>query len=139
MKVGDKIPTWFSGSPDGLSTVLDVVQGKGITYLRLTAFGTRRGWTEMTYTPDLEWHAVRELPLEWHAVRDLPKLVAETYVCSGKDGIEYGYCFKKPGSDDSEFDLVLGVLPNHGQNGQAIHDGYLKFKWAADAIVRAAP
>lgn len=52
-KIGSKIPTWFSGEADGLSTVLKVRKytGRYPQYFRwivqLSAKETRRGWTEM--------------------------------------------------------------------------------------------
>ena len=55
MKVGDKIPFWGSGSPDGLSTVLAIFPYTGKytnefnCVLRLTAQRTKRGWLEMAY------------------------------------------------------------------------------------------
>lgn len=51
---GDKYPTWFSGSPDGHSTVIDVRPYTGrypqhFTHiLRLSAPRTQRGWLEQT-------------------------------------------------------------------------------------------
>jgi len=53
MKVGDKIETWFSDSPDGQSTVLAIEPYRGkytqdFTHvLRVTAPRTRRGWLEI--------------------------------------------------------------------------------------------
>jgi len=52
-KIGDKIPTWFSGSDDGLSTVLEVQPYRGnFPYLfqwtvKATAPRTQRGWMEL--------------------------------------------------------------------------------------------
>lgn len=53
MSVGDKIPTWFSGEPDGCSTVLAVEPYRGrytewfSVVLRVTAPRTKRGWMEI--------------------------------------------------------------------------------------------
>lgn len=55
IKVGDKIPTWFSGSPDGLSTVLEVKPYNGYygnlfnCVLKLTAENCRSRSIEMSY------------------------------------------------------------------------------------------
>ncbi len=52
-KVGDRVSTWFSGCPDGLSTVLHVEPYRGkypqfFTHvLRVSAPNTVRGWMEM--------------------------------------------------------------------------------------------
>lgn len=51
VKVGDKVPTWFSDEPDGMSTVLAVTPytGKVQHYsivIRATAPRTRMGWME---------------------------------------------------------------------------------------------
>lgn len=76
-------------------------------------------------------------------------LVAGTYVCGlANGGIEYGYSFHKPDPsdptgepmEDTEFDLVIGVVPANVRNsGPVIHAGCRKFRWAAEAIVKAAP
>ena len=53
IQVGDQYPTWFSGNPSGMSTVLAVLPytGKFREYfnatLRLSAPNTVRGWCEM--------------------------------------------------------------------------------------------
>lgn len=53
-KVGDGIQTWFSGRPDGLSTVISVrpYTGHYTEYfrwiVRCTAANTWRGWMEMS-------------------------------------------------------------------------------------------
>lgn len=54
-KVGDKIPLWCSGSPDGLSTVMAVLPYRGPLacvkcILRITALRTKRGWLEISWT-----------------------------------------------------------------------------------------
>jgi hypothetical protein len=50
MKAGDKFPTWYSGKPDGMSTILNIKPYKGrynFTHvLTLTAPNTSRGWLE---------------------------------------------------------------------------------------------
>ncbi len=52
-KVGDKITTWFSDQPDGMSTVLAVEPYRGryihiFTWtLRVSAPRTKRGWLEI--------------------------------------------------------------------------------------------
>jgi hypothetical protein len=70
-----------------------------------------------------------------------PNLVYETYVCSGPDGLEYGFTFKQEGSDDSEFDMVLGVVPNSElvQADAITANAWRTHEWAAKAIVEAAP
>jgi hypothetical protein len=51
-KIGEKIETWFSGSPDGKSTVMEVFPYTGkyknfFTHVvKATAFNTTRGWME---------------------------------------------------------------------------------------------
>ena len=58
MKVGDKIPTWFSGEPDGLSTILQITPYTGafpqwFTHVaRVTAPRTNRGWMEVLLGPN---------------------------------------------------------------------------------------
>lgn len=55
MKVGDKIPTWFSDKEDGLSTILEIKPYTGIypqwfnCVLVLTAPRTMARQTEMAY------------------------------------------------------------------------------------------
>ena len=55
--VGDRIPTWFSDRPDGLSTVLAVETYRGrfktaFTHvIRVTAPRTKRGWLEICHGP----------------------------------------------------------------------------------------
>lgn len=50
--VGSQVPMWFSGSPDGMSTVLEVMPYRGrYTSLfhwtvKVTALRTKRGWVE---------------------------------------------------------------------------------------------
>ena len=50
--IGDKIETWFSGAPDGMSTVLAVYPYRGrypeyFKYVvKATALNTKRGWIE---------------------------------------------------------------------------------------------
>jgi hypothetical protein len=52
-KVNDKIKTWFSDKPDGLSTIMEVRKYDGryteyFTYiLKVTAPRTYRGWMEI--------------------------------------------------------------------------------------------
>jgi hypothetical protein len=52
-EVPDRIPTWFSGNPDGMSEVLEVLYPIGVEHkafvVRASAPKTRRGWMEITY------------------------------------------------------------------------------------------
>ncbi len=52
-RVGDLLPTWFSGRENGLSNVLEVLpyfgRGNYKWTLRLSAENTSRGWMDMPY------------------------------------------------------------------------------------------
>jgi hypothetical protein len=52
-KVGGKYPTWFSGSPDGMSVIIAITPYRGrynFTHvLRVSAPRTQRGWMELCY------------------------------------------------------------------------------------------
>ncbi|HCF4367717.1 TPA: hypothetical protein NI671_004967 [Pseudomonas aeruginosa] len=65
-------------------------------------------------------------------------IVHQTYVATTKGGeIEYGYTFKgAPDSEDSLFDLVLGVVP--ADKRESIQTEFQRHEWAARAISRAA-
>lgn len=65
----------------------------------------------------------------------------ETYVCSltNSNLVEYGYCFKYDGSEDSEIDLVIDVLTIEAATPEVLDAGWDKFKWAAKAVCDAAP
>lgn len=55
MKVGDKLKTWFSGSEDGISRIIEIMPYHGAypqffdCVLKLSAQTTKRGWMEMAY------------------------------------------------------------------------------------------
>lgn len=68
-----------------------------------------------------------------------PALIHETYTCSLADGtVEWGFCFKKPESDDIEFDLVIdGALPDIA-TPERINADFARMEWAAKAICAAA-
>lgn len=56
-----------------------------------------------------------------------------TYVCYRNDGFtEYGFTFKLSNSDDCEFDLVLGAVP---EGEEVKPEMWSKYAWAAEAIV----
>lgn len=64
-----------------------------------------------------------------------PELIHETYVCSCADGmVEWGYCFKKPGSDDIVFDLVIDKAHSDTGTPDRIDADFERFEWAAAAI-----
>jgi hypothetical protein len=54
-KVGDKIPIWCSGSPDGLATIIEVrpYTGTGKKWfryvVRFSAMNTSQGWMETVW------------------------------------------------------------------------------------------
>lgn len=69
-------------------------------------------------------------------------LQATTYVTAlANDGeVEYGYSFHHNGSEDSIFDLVVGVRSNYDSSMDAGIEAELEEqRWAADAIVAASP
>ncbi|HHH9444528.1 TPA: hypothetical protein ACP32N_006534 [Pseudomonas aeruginosa] len=59
-------------------------------------------------------------------------LVHETYTAATADGIEYGFTFRTGQSEDSLFDLVLGVAAPHEQI--QIEADQARYEWAAKAI-----
>lgn len=64
-----------------------------------------------------------------------PELAHETYVCSCADGmVEWGFCFKKLGSDDIEFDLVINKADSDTGTPERIGADFERFAWAAAAI-----
>lgn len=66
-------------------------------------------------------------------------LIHETYVCSKADGVvEWGFCFKKPGSDDIEFDLVIDEGNASAVPEQRMQADYSRLAWAAKAISMAS-
>jgi hypothetical protein len=69
-------------------------------------------------------------------------LVYETYQCANMDGTtEYGYTFKREGSEDTEFDLVVGSISHRASVPDAISaytERMPRYLWAAEAIVKAA-
>jgi len=48
IKINQKINTWFSGNPDGLSTIIEIKPIKYGWIVKASAPCTRRGWMEMT-------------------------------------------------------------------------------------------
>lgn len=75
-------------------------------------------------------------------------LVAGTYTCGMEHGTEYGFTFTLPfeGDDQSDmdtvFDLPIGFVHKDmppEERVKKIEADWEKFKWAAEAIVRAAP
>lgn len=67
-------------------------------------------------------------------------MIYETYQSSTSRGlIEFGFCFKKDAeTEDSEFDLVLGVVTDSTPGGeQIVKEAWEDNKWAAEAICRA--
>lgn len=66
-----------------------------------------------------------------------PALVGENFFTSLTNGAaEWGYCFKKVGSEDSEFDMVLGGCGPSVDGKQATEQSALD--WARNEWVRAA-
>ena len=61
-------------------------------------------------------------------------MIAETYACALSCGrIEYGYCFKVEGGDDTEFDIPLGIV----SPDKFKEDLFAEFKPKADRIAEA--
>lgn len=68
-----------------------------------------------------------------------PALKHETYVCSCADGnIEWGYCFKKPGEEDVQFDLVIDKASPDIATAQRLEADWARLAWAAEAITLAS-
>ncbi len=68
-----------------------------------------------------------------------PALIHETYTCSLANGlVEWGFCFKKPESDDIEFDLVIDAATPDVATPERINADFARMEWAAKAICAAA-
>ena len=78
------------------------------------------------------------LPIKGPPTRE-SSVIYETYTCSTSDQmIEYGFTFKEEAdSEDSLFDLVIGVLPPEREVD--IATDLRAHVWAAKAVVSAAP
>lgn len=75
-------------------------------------------------------------------------LVAGTYTCAMEHGTEYGFTFTLPfeGDDQSDLDTVLDLPIGFVHNNvapeaarQQIEAAWEQYRWAAEAIVKAAP
>lgn len=68
-----------------------------------------------------------------------PALIHETYTCSLANGtVEWGFCFKKPESDDIEFDLVIDAATPDVATAERINADFARMEWAAKAVCAAA-
>lgn len=64
-----------------------------------------------------------------------PALIHETYTCSLANGlVEWGFCFKKPDSDDIEFDLVIDAATPDIATAERINADFARMEWAAHAV-----
>lgn len=64
-------------------------------------------------------------------------MVASTYQCAMQGLVEYGWQFNRPGSEDTEFDLVIGAYRPDGDPAVA-ESRWEATRWVAEAIVAAA-
>lgn len=68
-----------------------------------------------------------------------PALIHESYTCSLANGtVEWGFCFKKPESDDIEFDLVIDAATPDVATAERINADFARMEWAAKAVCAAA-
>ena len=71
----------------------------------------------------------------------MPALYYETYSAAADRSIApalvVGFCFMQEGSDDVEFDIVLGTVfaPDRTDEASKL---FTKYQWVADAIVKAS-
>ena len=52
--------------------------------------------------------------------------------------VEWGYCFKRPGSDDVEFDLVIDKDTSDIGTDERMQADFARMEWAAKAITAAS-